>query len=137
MIAERFHFNQRIQSGGESVSEYVAELKRLATNCDFGQRLEEALRDRLVCGLRNSNVQRKLLTEPGLTYAKAVEIALGMEAAEKNTRQLKGNDAAIQRVLQHSARQDPGTTSRHSKGSASKVSGAMESPQSAPCHRCG
>ena len=85
VIAERFHFNQRIQSGGESVSEYVAELKWLAANCDFGQWLEEALRDRLVCGLRNSNVQCKLLTEPGLTYAKAVEIALGMEAAEKNT----------------------------------------------------
>ena len=48
VIAERFHFNQRTQSGGESVSEYVAELKRLAANCDFSQRLEEALRDRLL-----------------------------------------------------------------------------------------
>ena len=43
VIAERFHFNQRIQSGRESVSEYVAELKQLAANCDFGQWLEEDL----------------------------------------------------------------------------------------------
>ena len=43
VIAECFHFNQRIQSGRESVSEYVAEIKQLAAECDFGQRLEEAL----------------------------------------------------------------------------------------------
>ena len=48
VIAECFHFNQRIQSAWDSISEYMAELKRLAANCDFGQRLEEALRDRLV-----------------------------------------------------------------------------------------
>ena len=36
-----------------------------------------------------------------------------------------------------SARQDPGTASRHSKGRASKVSGALVSPQTPPCHHCG
>ena len=46
-------------------------------------------------------MQCRLLTEPGLTCSKAVEIGLGIEAAERNTRKLKGNDAAIQRMLQH------------------------------------
>lgn len=85
VIAERFHFHQRIQSGMESVTECIAELKRITANCNFGDKLEEALPDRLVCGLKNSHIQRKLLTEPGLTYAHAVEIALGREAAEKNS----------------------------------------------------
>lgn len=85
MIAERFHSHRRVQTGGKSVAEYVAELKYQAAHCDFGERVEEALRDSLVCGLKNSNVQRKLLTEPWLTYAKAVEVVLGMEAAEKST----------------------------------------------------
>jgi len=35
------------------IAEYVAELRSLAAHCDFGDYLEEALRDRLVCGLCN------------------------------------------------------------------------------------
>lgn len=58
VIAERFHFHHRTQSGEESVTEYVAELKKLARNCNFGQHLEEALRDRLVCGMRSQGAQR-------------------------------------------------------------------------------
>ena len=53
VIAERFHFHRRNQATGESISEYMAELCRLSTNCDFRDYLEQALRDRLVCGLRN------------------------------------------------------------------------------------
>ena len=35
-----------------SVRLYLAELRRLTTYCKFGDHLQEALRDRLVCGLR-------------------------------------------------------------------------------------
>ena len=48
--AERFQFHKRGQNHGESVAEYLAELRRLAARCAFGNYLEEALRDRLVCG---------------------------------------------------------------------------------------
>ena len=53
VIAERFHFHRRNQLPNESVAVYVAELRRLSTHCDFREYLKEALRDRLVCGLRN------------------------------------------------------------------------------------
>ena len=58
IIAERDIFNQRSQFAGESVAEYVAELRRLASTCNFGKFLDDALRDRLVCGLRNENARR-------------------------------------------------------------------------------
>ena len=51
MIAERFHFHRRAQAEGESIKEYMAELRMLTTHCEFGAFLDEALRDRLVCGL--------------------------------------------------------------------------------------
>ena len=57
IIAERFHFNRRNQTETESVNEYAAKLRRLATSCEFGEFLNEALRDRFVCGLRNENTQ--------------------------------------------------------------------------------
>jgi len=57
VIAERFHFHKRAQASDESISNYVAELRRLTTHCDFGEYLDQALRDRLVCGIRHENTQ--------------------------------------------------------------------------------
>ena len=127
MIAERFCFHQRVQSGVESVAEYVAELKWIAANYDFGDKLKEALRDRLVCGLKNNHIQHKLLTEPRLMYAHAVVIALRIEAAKKNYRQLKGNEAAMQQDSQQSAK----------VGSAAHSRTQGQQFTSSPCHRCG
>ena len=98
VIAERFHFHRRVQSAEESLTEYVAELKKLAQSCNFGGHLDEALRDRLVCGMRSQGAQRRLLAEPDLTLDKALEIALAMEAAEKNIQQLNSTELSVQRV---------------------------------------
>ena len=95
VIAERFHFHRREQAEGESINEYMAELRRLTTHCKFGALLDEALRDRLVCGLRNGSIQKKLLTEADLTSARAVEFTVGMEVTEKNAKSLKGTETAI------------------------------------------
>ena len=84
IIIEQFHFHRRQQGGNESIAEYVAALRRLATTYDFKEYLEQALRDRVVCGLRHEPTQKKLLTESKLTLAKAIEIVQSMEVAEKN-----------------------------------------------------
>ena len=83
--SERFCFHRRNQSPIESIAEYVPELQRLATHCEFGKYLNDALQDRLVCGLSNNSIQKHLLTETNLTYARAVEVAQGLEAAKRNT----------------------------------------------------
>lgn len=51
VVAERFHFYQRQQAAGESISDYVAELRKLAIHCDFKDNLDDALRDKFICGL--------------------------------------------------------------------------------------
>ena len=88
-IAERFRFYKRNQHGGESILSYVAELRKLATHCNFGGNLNEALRDRLVCGLRNMQIQKRLLLEAKLKYSKAVEIAVAMETAIRDASELQ------------------------------------------------
>ncbi len=99
VVAERFRFHRRSQAPGESIADYVAELRRLTTHCAFrAEFLEEALGDRLVCGLRSEAIQRRLLTESDLTFKNAMKIAQGMEAAERNAQQLKGADPAVQLV---------------------------------------
>ena len=68
VIAERFRFYRREQAVGETIAEYEAELRRLATHCQFeAHPLSQALRDRLVCGLRNEATQEHLLSKSDLT----------------------------------------------------------------------
>ena len=67
VIVERFKFNTRCQQQGETISVFLAELRRLSENCEFGATLDEMLRDRLVCGARDNKIQRRLMAEPKLT----------------------------------------------------------------------
>lgn len=83
VIAESFHFHRRNQAHGESVAQFVAELRRLARHCEFKTFLEEALRDRFVCGLSSKAIQNRLLKKKELTLQKAIDTAIGMEAAAK------------------------------------------------------
>ena len=58
VIAEQSKFHKRTQTEGESVAEYVAQLKQLSTHCQFEAYLDDASRDRLVCGLRKKLTQK-------------------------------------------------------------------------------
>ena len=67
-------------------------------HCQFGQMLETTLRDRFVCGLRHEAFQWRFLSENTLTYAKALEIARGLEVADKETKAFKSSDPAIKKL---------------------------------------
>lgn len=90
VIAERFRFHKRDQKQGESVTDFNVSLRKLSEHCKFGQSLNDTLRDRLVCGLLNENIQKRLLSEKDLTYEKALEISLSMESAQKDVKELHG-----------------------------------------------
>ena len=89
VIAEGFWFYHREQAVGETIAECEEELWRLATHCQFEAHLSQALQDRLVCGLRNEATQKHWLSKSDLTLQQAVEIAQSMEAAKRNTQQIK------------------------------------------------
>ena len=58
IIAERFRFYRHCQKPGEPVADFLAELRRLSIRCEFGDFLDQALRDRLVCGVTNPALQK-------------------------------------------------------------------------------
>ena len=62
-IVQRFKFNNRFRTEGESVADFVAALRNLAEHCEHGDILETMLRDRIVCGIRDEKIQRRLLVE--------------------------------------------------------------------------
>ena len=88
-IVQRFKFNTRVRKPGESVANYIAELQALSQYCNFGGTLELMLRDRIVCGINDVQTQKRLLVEKDLTFAKAKEIALGLESAVQGARDIQ------------------------------------------------
>ncbi|KAK7095401.1 hypothetical protein V1264_006813 [Littorina saxatilis] len=96
-IVQRFKFHTRVRHNDESVSTYVSQLRHLSLDCNFGASLDLMLRDRLVCGINNDRIQRRLLAEKELTFAKSLEVAIAMELAEKSAAALQegGSSGAI------------------------------------------
>ena len=135
LIAERFRFHNRNQLEGETVSSYLAELKKLSLYCEFGTNLNDALRDRLVCGLHNELIQKRLLSEPDLSLAKASEIALAMEAAAKDTLELQGNinkESEVNKINKDSERVPKGKDDVKSKSQCYRCGGSTH--ESAECY---
>lgn len=56
----------------------------MSTHCDFKDKLGDYMRDRLVSGIRNDAIKKRLLGEADLTYEKAVQIATTMETADQD-----------------------------------------------------
>ncbi|XP_077550655.1 uncharacterized protein LOC144163846 [Haemaphysalis longicornis] len=83
-VVKRFRFNSCVRAEGESVSNFMAALKSLSEHCNFGTEIGNMLRDRIVCGINNADVQTRLLEKPDLTFDDAVQTALAIEA-EKRT----------------------------------------------------
>ncbi|XP_037517987.1 uncharacterized protein LOC119394753 [Rhipicephalus sanguineus] len=97
IIAERCRFNRRVQLEHESVEDFIIEIKHLARKCDFGSFLKDAMRDRLVAGIRSEDIQRALFTEENLGFESACKIALARELAAKQTAILQagGTNSAV------------------------------------------
>ena len=69
------------------MADYVAELRRLGKTCNFGDYLDTALRDQLVCGLKDQKTQKELLCVQGLTLAVAIERSRAAEAVNREVQQ--------------------------------------------------
>ena len=83
-----FKFNTRIRAEDESVAKYVEELRHIAIHCGYGDSLKDMLRDRLICGINNKQIQCRLLAEKRTDFESLLEIAQLMESAARDAKQL-------------------------------------------------
>ena len=124
VLTHRHTFHCRSQGPNESIAEYMAELRRLAANCDFGTFLEQALRDRLVFGIHSESTQKQLLTQSDIKLSKVVELALSLEAAQKSSQSLKRTDFSslqVHKLTPHKPHSSLREVTQREK----------------PCYRCG
>ena len=141
VILQRYNFYSAYRKQGQSIKDFVAELKGLARNCDFGKTrtgviltekviLEENLRDRLVCGVADTAIQRRLLGETDLSFDKSYQLALAMESAATNAAQLHSKDTTV-----YYSNADK--VSAHKQSSRKPNKSALTHSQAKACYRCG
>ena len=101
-MIERAKFHKIVRNSNESRKEFNLRVCQQGAQCEFKNHLEEQLRDRLVAGINNPEIERKLLQEPKLTYTKAKEII--MENDRINS-VLSSSSQVLQTQYQQSYRQ--------------------------------
>ncbi|KAG5870574.1 hypothetical protein JTB14_029721 [Gonioctena quinquepunctata] len=80
---ETHKFNSRNQLYGESFENFLAELKKIARDCEFGTFEDRLTKNRIVSGIRDQKVKDGLLRETNLDLTKTIEICRVAEQTEQ------------------------------------------------------
>ncbi|XP_062542355.1 uncharacterized protein LOC134210322 [Armigeres subalbatus] len=85
-MMQRFYFYNRFQKVDESAESYILSVKLQAELCNFQQFKETAIRDRLIMGLMDRELQKSLLMSETLTLEAIEKKLLGSEVANRQTK---------------------------------------------------
>ncbi|XP_062538876.1 uncharacterized protein K02A2.6-like [Armigeres subalbatus] len=110
-MIQRYKFYQRMQGSTESAEDFILAVKLQAEMCEFGEFKDIAIRDKLVCGIRDPDVQQRLFDEEGLTLAKAEKIIINRELAGVN-RKLVSRESGRVSVLNRLGKREERVVSR-------------------------
>ena len=89
IVYERHMFFNRSQQPGEKVDNFITDLKRLSSSCEFGELRDSLIRDRIVGGIMSQPLKQRMLRDNDLTLDKAVSMA---HAEEQTMVQLQAMD---------------------------------------------
>ena len=130
-------FNQRNQAQGESIEEFIRALYELSEHAQFADR-NEAIRNRLVLGVLDRELSKKLQLEKDLTLALAIQLSRQHELV---TAQLSEQRTSLDSVKRgHGRGQYRGTQRWGSRGRGRGKQGHTQShskSQEGKCGRCG
>ena len=87
---ERNKFNTRGQMCEEAIDAYAAALKILQKTCNFCDCLKDSLlRDRIVFGVRDNGVRKRLLQERSLDLSRCIDTIILCQTHENATSHMK------------------------------------------------
>ena len=78
-------FQSIVKHKGQSVDEYLAELRHSSIDCGFGYQLDYRLKDQFVVGLRSDHIKKKLLEDEDRALANIVKKARDLEQVNRES----------------------------------------------------
>ena len=95
ILYERFCFYSRDQLEEESLATFVHNLRNMAQKCNFPGNNDEAVLDRLICGVKDKEIQ-KLLLNQGSNKFHHLTLENALQMAEENEVQFKSNKQKVE-----------------------------------------
>ena len=141
VLAERYRFYNCRQWEEHSLTDYIAELQRLAITCEWSEEhLEDNFRDKFVMGLRNERLLQQLLTQDHMKpLVELIELTQTFEAAERESlKRVDANKHETTVAASKTRSQGHSNTSSRCPASEQKSTQAGNgSPRSLHCASCG
>ncbi|XP_064624576.1 uncharacterized protein K02A2.6-like [Lineus longissimus] len=133
-IAARVRFRKRSQHTNETIDQFVTNLRELAIPCNYGDRLDEMVRDQIVEKTNNPKCQERLLLEKDPSLEKALTNARRVEQAQKESKTM-GKEAAKSEDTVHAMKAHHKKPSH--RQSFSKPTRPTPFTDNRSCYRCG
>lgn len=92
-MMQRYRFYNRYQRPEESAESFILAVKLQAENCDFKQFKETAIRDRLIMGLHDKELQKKLLMDEDLSLPAVERKIISSEIAGNTAKSIYGPES--------------------------------------------
>ena len=84
---ERYLFHSCSQND-MTFDNFLTSIRKLAKTCNYGTLKNELITDRLVLGINDNSIRRRLLQEEALTLDKAIDICRAAEASQSKVKSL-------------------------------------------------
>lgn len=131
-IHDRYLFRNMKQEPSEIIESYVIRLRVQANRCDFGELLDENMRDQFIAGCNSISLRQRVLQKGMLKLEEIITMAKSMETAAE---QEKAFRTAETKNIQPEAVNRIGTD-KESKEKAAK-NGHFAESGNIECGRCG
>ena len=135
---ERHQFRQMEQASGESVDQFVCQLRQKAIFCEF-ENVDEATRDQLIERCRDPRLRRKFLEKTNATLKDLQDLAHVQEAVNMQVKALDQSSGQVNAVSgrPHSKGKGKGTVQGKNRGNnPGKPSGGSQETKVRGCFRC-
>lgn len=103
VIIDRAKFNKRNQRQGEPIEEFIQDLHKLASECNFGALKDELIRDRIVVGVADDALSDELQSKAELTLEIAMQLSRQSEARKESRPFIRG-DSSVDYMAQNKSK---------------------------------
>ena len=87
------------QKESESTGQFVTRLRQLAILYEFGDQVDDFIRDQVIDNCRSKCLRTKLLAERDLKLDRALDLAAAMEASERQAAQISQDGERVNAVV--------------------------------------
>lgn len=77
------------QKEGQSFHEFVIQLKRLSSDCEFNDLKDSLIRDTIIIGINDERLRERMLREPDLDLSKALLLGNSAEQTRNHVKELR------------------------------------------------